>query len=34
MMCAVYTVGFISTAEEPTTGDEEISAKKVLVFPL
>lgn len=34
MMCAVYTVGFISTAEEPTTGDERISGKQVLAFPL
>lgn len=33
-MCAVYMVGFISTAEEPTTGDEGIAAKQVLAFPL
>lgn len=32
-MCAVYTAGFISTAEEPATGDEGISAKQVLAFP-
>lgn len=32
-MCAVYTVGFISTAEEPATGDEGISAQQVLAFP-
>lgn len=34
MMRAVYIVGFISTAEEPATGDEGISANQVLAFPL
>lgn len=34
MMCAVYIVGFISTAEKPTTSDERISAKQISAFPL